>query len=919
VKEQGPAIAQLPVSTAGRRRWHFGRATLDERALELLVDGVDTELERKPLEVLIYLLQHAGEVCTKEELLAGIWPGRVLSETVLTKCIGRLREVLEDNDQEIIKTAYGFGYRVVAPVHVEAVATPEPARFDLCPGVHPPSRPLWSLTERLGSGGHGEAWKARHDKTNEQRVFKFALAEPALVALKREITLFRVINDTLGDYAKVVKLLDWNLEQVPYFVEAEFIAGGNLVDWVSIRGGVGGIPLVDRLEIVAKIAEALAAVHSVGVLHKDLKPSNVLIRPSAGNEIEVLLGDFGSGGVLNANRLEELGITRLGFTKTVSSTHSSSVTPLYLAPEILAGQPHTVKSDIYALGIILYQFLAGDFRKVMSPGWERDIDDELLRDDIALMAEGDPVERLGDASGLTRRLRSLDERRRQLEAEREAKLKADRVRRLLERSRARRFGLMVAIVALFAGTIVSTALYIREREAQRRTSEAAAQSKAVTEFLSKDVFAPASSGMESVKTLSVGELLARAGDKIDTRFAAQPPVAAELHYVIGKSLNDFYETRAAVNHFNKALALQSNLQGAGSEAAVKSAAELVYLDSAVGKLGETIAGYERSYDSGRIALGPRNQALLDLRERIAFGHFILGDWKGASLRLGDTLSDLAQFGLQDAVLTGHGHLYFGEVLTALGNYRRACSILQSGVVELTKGLGPGHPDVADAKSAFGMCLVDLGEYERGLNELREAETLATKWEPLDVTWTVVRPRFFQARAFLEQGQPEKARLILMPIIDFQNSHAAGAKHVDRTASVRQALGEVYLLQDEAEKAVDTLREALRVSELSSGYLHPTSLSIRFSLAKALLIKGDPLEARAILGDFLRFDPTGLPETHPFIAQLLEARGLLAHEERNDTTAKELLERAKTLYQALYGETHWRTLGVKQSLSMLSTQ
>jgi non-specific serine/threonine protein kinase len=52
--------------------------------------SAEADLERKPLEVLIYLLPHAGEVCTKEELFSTVWPGRVLSEAVLTKCIGEL-------------------------------------------------------------------------------------------------------------------------------------------------------------------------------------------------------------------------------------------------------------------------------------------------------------------------------------------------------------------------------------------------------------------------------------------------------------------------------------------------------------------------------------------------------------------------------------------------------------------------------------------------------------------------------------------------------------------------------------------------------------------------------------------------------------------------------------------------------------
>src|SRR6202161_931276 len=126
-----PGAAPAPNSDRGRRRWHFAGTIFDERTLELLVNGVDAELERKPLEVLIYLLEHAGEVCTKDEILTGVWPGRILSETVLTKCIGRLRDVLGGREQDIIKTAYGFGYRFVAPVQVELAAAPQTTPLDL--------------------------------------------------------------------------------------------------------------------------------------------------------------------------------------------------------------------------------------------------------------------------------------------------------------------------------------------------------------------------------------------------------------------------------------------------------------------------------------------------------------------------------------------------------------------------------------------------------------------------------------------------------------------------------------------------------------------------------------------------------------------------------------------------------------------
>src|SRR5687767_3786245 len=93
------------------RRWLFGPAVLDERTLELFVSGRQVEIERKPLEVLLYLLHHAGEVVTKDDFAENLWPGRILTETVLTRCISVLRQALQD-DRTLIRTVHGYGYRL---------------------------------------------------------------------------------------------------------------------------------------------------------------------------------------------------------------------------------------------------------------------------------------------------------------------------------------------------------------------------------------------------------------------------------------------------------------------------------------------------------------------------------------------------------------------------------------------------------------------------------------------------------------------------------------------------------------------------------------------------------------------------------------------------------------------------------------
>lgn len=107
--------ASVPAPSAkdaeGPACWRFAGHSLDERSMELRVDGAKVELSKKPLELLMFFLRHAGEVVTKEQLLQAVWPGRIVSETSLTNAIGKLRDALCDEQQLLIRSVYGYGYR----------------------------------------------------------------------------------------------------------------------------------------------------------------------------------------------------------------------------------------------------------------------------------------------------------------------------------------------------------------------------------------------------------------------------------------------------------------------------------------------------------------------------------------------------------------------------------------------------------------------------------------------------------------------------------------------------------------------------------------------------------------------------------------------------------------------------------------
>src|ERR1700733_3010061 len=155
---------------------------------------------------------------------------------------------------------------------------------------------------------------------------------------------------------------------------------------------------------------------SRSVLHKDLKPANILVKPHSDGAWEVKVADFGSAALIDPARLEALGITNLGLTSTATAQPTFLTgTLMHSAPEVLSGQQPTTAADVYALGMMLYQIVAGDFLKPLAPGWEANIDDPLLREDIAEAACGGPSRRIKSAAELTDRLSSPRRRRAQCE------------------------------------------------------------------------------------------------------------------------------------------------------------------------------------------------------------------------------------------------------------------------------------------------------------------------------------------------------------------------------------------------------------------------------------------------------------------------------------------------------------------------
>jgi serine/threonine protein kinase len=437
--------------------------------------------------------------------------------------------------------------------------------------------------------GSSEVWLAENPKTHEQRVFKFAGDGARLKGLKREITISRFLRESLGERPEFVRILEWNFETVPFFLESEY-AGQSLAEWAATQGGLSQIPYEVRLQLLVDVAKAVAAAHDIGVLHKDLKPANILIVPAASGGWQVKLADFGSASLFDPSRLQSLGITNLGFTQTTSlETQPLTGTLMYLAPEVLAGQSPSAAADVYALGVMLYQLTVSDFRKPLAPGWETEIQDPLLREDIADAACGDAAKRLTSAADLVERLLTLEERRIKRDELEAAKLRAQTAERKLAETRARRPWVVLAISALAAGLVVSVVLYRRASRERDNASRQTAIASAVSRFLADDLLGRSNPFVSGKSGESLMEAIQQASPGIDRKFRDEPLVAARLHQTIARALDNRTDYPDARLEYDRAAALFRQVDGDLSQDAIITQLQRTTLEA-------------RSYESGSLPL-----------------------------------------------------------------------------------------------------------------------------------------------------------------------------------------------------------------------------------------------------------------------------------------------------------------------------
>ncbi len=188
----------------------------------------------------------------------------------------------------------------------------------------------------LGKGGMGEVYRADDLKLSQPVALKFLpdryLTDGAALArFHREVRVARQVS-----HRNVCRVYDIGEIDGKHFLSMEFIKGEELS---SLLRRIGRLPSDKAVQIARQICAGLAAAHDNGILHRDLKPANVMIDGDGNARIT----DFGLAGLAEEIRADEI----------------SAGTPAYMAPEQLDNQPPSVRSDIYSLGLVLYELFTG--------------------------------------------------------------------------------------------------------------------------------------------------------------------------------------------------------------------------------------------------------------------------------------------------------------------------------------------------------------------------------------------------------------------------------------------------------------------------------------------------------------------------------------------------------------------------------
>ena len=738
----------------------------------------------------------------------------------------------------------------------------------------------YRLISLLGRGGMAEVWLAeRSDGEIEYRAaLKLIRPELGTEAILARFLRERRILARL-EHPAIARLLDGGRSESgePYFV-LELVDGTPITEWCEERGA----SLEEKLRLVIEVCEAVDHAHRNLVVHRDLKPANILVDRAGRPK----LLDFGiakliapeTGGPLEERLVED---TRL-------------FTPSYAAPEQILGQSVTTATDIYSLGVLLFELLTGEKPHLRAssflPDLAREIDGEVLErpsDRLRRSAPSEARRLVGDLDTIVAKALHREPDRRYASA---AALAEDLRRHLSGHPVAarpdsfayrggrfvRRHRWAVAAALLVAASLV-TGLAASLWQARIARAEAR-RAERVRGFL-VEIFREADPSRTRGATITAREILETGAARVERELANEPAVSAELLEAISEVQLSLGLFEAAEQRAAASLALRRRLYGPD---ALETAASRITLAQAMLERGDHAAA-RRELEAGRPAVegedeseqadrwnkaysvllaseGQINAAIAVTRRRLEMAEAAEGpeSLRAARWRLGlmGQLADSSRIPAATAlalpalealertpgaspVEISEARVEVAEVLGLAGRKEESVRLMASGVALARQTLGPSHPVVAFDEIKYGFGLIDLRRFDEAELVLSDAVSIL---QPLGHYEAGAALRYLGI-ADLQRGRFAEAERRFAAAEEAFRPHL-GPDHPYPIAA-RASRGEALLRQGRLAEAEDLLRGMLPRLEAGEGWQPRLLRLVLRDLGEVRRLRGDPAEALAL--------------------------------------------------------------------------
>jgi eukaryotic-like serine/threonine-protein kinase len=684
---------------------------------------------------------------------------------------------------------------------------------------HPERIGAYRVLRELGRGGMGVVYLAeRADGQFQRRVaIKLVPTTGADDPAHRRFLAERQILAGL-DHPNIARLLDGGVtEEGRPFLVLEYVEGLPITTYCE-RHRLG---IEERLHLFIEVCAAVQHAHQNLVLHRDLKPGNILV--TAAGQVRLL--DFGIAKLLNpALSVADAPVTRLDLR---------AMTPEYASPEQVRGEALTTASDLYSLGVLLYELLAGT-----SPYRRDDAAAPALLDQVRDQDPEPPSVRAptslrrrlrGDLDGIVcmalrkepgRRYASADllalDVRRYLDGRPVLAHRGSRRYRAARFARRRRGALAagaLAVTSLLVGlgsaiwqARSAQAAWLRAEEARAETERALAQSEEVTRFLVA-LFEAGDPDRAGGRGVTADTLLARGLARID-ELAGQPPLQARVLDVAGRVYQNLGQYTRAEVLLERGLELRRRHYG---EPHPEVAAALAHLAD--------VLQHEGRY---REAEPLYRQALSQQRSLLGADH----------LELAETLH-------------GYGLLQHrrGEHAAADTLYREALRIRQD-------RLGEEHPDAIRTQGRLGALLRDRGDREGAEPVLRRTLDLARRrWG--DAHPEIAATLMHLASLHAGRGEWAAADSLFRETLEMRR-RLYGPDHPEVAVSLMQVAG-TTARRGELDAAQALYGEAIAMQRRLLGDAHPALASSLNSLALLVRNRGDLRTAERLFREALAID------------------------------------------------------------------